>query len=175
MVTGTNAGGQTKRDNEQSLEMWKPPTPEKTSTIMHGSILLVTMPPPPRHTPRSLQFVSFLEVYPPATNSCTSFLSIQKQNDTFSQLLWTFSRVYWEKDNGCQNVVKTATKNLEMKTKKKNPKKKCLLDKTTSNNSQSQARRAGLVPGVAWEAGLRGGEGRGGMVTSKIESCMRKT
>ena len=125
MVTGTNAGGQTKRDNEQSLETWKPPTPKKPTTIMHGSILLVTMPPPPpRHTPRSLQFVSFLEVYPPATNSCTSFLSIQKQNDTFSQLLWTFSRVSWEKDNGCQNVVKTWTINLKMKRKKINSEEK---------------------------------------------------
>ena len=48
------------------------------------------------------------------------FVSVQKQNDTFSLLLWTFSWVYWEKDNGCHNVVKTWSINLKTKTKKKN-------------------------------------------------------
>ena len=93
---------------------------------MHGSILLVTIPLRPGHTPGDLQFFSFLEVYtlPLVTQklrqfptlellidltyvfaTVTSFLSIQKQNDTFSsQLLWTFSWVYWEKDN--ESVVK---------------------------------------------------------------------
>ena len=50
----------------------------------------------------------------------TSFLSVKKQNDTFSLLLWTFSWVYWEKDNGCHNVVKTWSINLKTKKKKKN-------------------------------------------------------
>ena len=48
------------------------------------------------------------------------FVSVQKQNDTFSLLLWTFSWVYWEKDNGCHNVVKTWSINLKTKKKKKN-------------------------------------------------------
>ena len=92
--------------------------------LMHGSILLVTMPPPgtpqgicnlffpgdlfltPRHTDRDNS--------PPPSSWSTSytcfapsFLSLQKQNDTFLQLLWTFPWVYWEKDNGRHNVVKT--------------------------------------------------------------------
>ena len=44
---------------------------------------------------------------------CYLFWSVQKQNDLFSQLLWTLSWVYWEKDNGCHNVVKTWTINLK--------------------------------------------------------------
>ena len=40
----------------------------------------------------------------------TSFSSVQKQNNTFSRVLWTFSWVYWEKDNECHNAVKTWTK-----------------------------------------------------------------
>ena len=46
--------------------------------------------------------------------------SAQKEIDMLSQLLWTFSWVYWEKDNGCHNVVKTWSINLKTKTKKKN-------------------------------------------------------
>ena len=49
----------------------------------------------------------------------TSFWFVKKQNETFSQLSRTFSKVYWEKDNGCHNVVKTWTINLKTKTKKK--------------------------------------------------------
>ena len=109
---------------------------------MHGSILLETMHPPslPRHTPWDLQFFFFVGGLFPTTghterdNSpspsswstttymffATSFWSVQKQNDTFSQLLWMFSWVYRKKDNGCHNLVKTWTINLKMKTKKKN-------------------------------------------------------
>ena len=83
------------------------------------------------------QFVSLLEVYSPPQSTqketiphpwapdrphtffATSFLSLQKQNDTFSHFLWTFSWVYWEKDNGCHNVVKTWTINSKRKSKKK--------------------------------------------------------
>ena len=57
----------------------------------------------------------------------TSFWSVQKQNDTFSQLLWMFSWVYREKNNGCHNLVKTWTINLKMKTKKKNSLKRAFL------------------------------------------------
>ena len=57
----------------------------------------------------------------------TSFLSLQKQNDTFSDFLWTFSWVYWEKDNGCHNVVKTWTINSKTKSKKKNSLKSASL------------------------------------------------
>ena len=79
--------------------------------LMHGSILLVTMPPPalPAHTLGYLPFFSFLEVYspPPGTQKetiphpralhrpyirffATSFLPVQKQNDTFSQFINIF-------------------------------------------------------------------------------------
>ena len=57
----------------------------------------------------------------------TSFWSVQKQNDTFSRLLWMFSWVFQEKDNGCHNLVKTWTINLKMKTKKKNSVKRASL------------------------------------------------
>ena len=57
----------------------------------------------------------------------SSFWSVQKQNDTFSQLLWMFSWVYRKKDNGCHNLVKTWTINLKMKTKKKNSVKRASL------------------------------------------------
>ena len=57
----------------------------------------------------------------------TSFWSVQKQNDTFSQLLWMFSWVYRKKDNGCHNLVKIWTINLKMKTKKKNSVKRASL------------------------------------------------
>ena len=94
--------------------------------IMHGSILLVTIPPT-----RHLQFVlSRRSIHHPRDNSpppsswstsytifSTSFSSVQKQNNTFWQLLWMFSWLYCEKDNGCHNTVKTWTINL--KTKKK--------------------------------------------------------
>ena len=55
------------------------------------------------------------------------FWSVQKQNDTFSQLLWMFSWVYRKKDNGCHNLVKTWTINLKMNTKKKNSVKRASL------------------------------------------------
>ena len=92
--------------------------------------------PPPRADPRGFAFFfSFLEVYspPPGTYKETIphprapdrphicfLLHLQRQNDTFSQLLWMFSWVYWEKDNRCHNVAKTWTINLKTKTKKKN-------------------------------------------------------
>ena len=114
--------------------------------IMHGSILLVTMHP--RAHLRELQFFSFLEVYSPSTGTqkeaiphprapdrphiCflqTSSWSVQKQNDTFSLLLWTFSWFYWQYGNGCHNVVKTWTINLKTKTKKKNSLKRASLIK----------------------------------------------
>ena len=94
------------------------------SLIIHGSILLVTIRPGAH--PRGFVFFFFLgglfptpaheernNSPPPSSWStsytffATSFLSVQKRNDTFSQLLWTFSWVYWEKDRGCHNVVKT--------------------------------------------------------------------
>ena len=74
---------------------------------MHGSILL--------ETTHFLGFAtfSFLEVYfPPRAPD---------------QLSWTFFWVYWEKDNGCHNVVKTWTINLKLKTKKKNSLKNASL------------------------------------------------
>ena len=45
------------------------------------------------------------------------FWSVQKKSETFSQLLETFSWVYWEKDNGCHNVAKTWRINLKTKRK----------------------------------------------------------
>ena len=104
-----------------------------------GSISLETVPL------WELQFFSFLEVYSPLpgtqkktiphrpsswltsyTFSATAFLFVQEQNDEFSQLSFlTFSWVYWEKDNGCHNVVKTWTLNLKTKTKKKNNSLQC--------------------------------------------------
>ena len=111
-----------------------------TMRLMHGSIVLVTMPPwgfaifffivglfsTPGHTERddSPSLSSWSTSY---TFFATSFSSSQKQNDTFSQLLWTFSWVYWEKDNGCHNVVKTWTINSKKKSKKKNSLKSASL------------------------------------------------
>ena len=107
-----------------------------------------TLPPSlPRHTPWDLQYFFFVGGLFPTTghterdNSpppsswstttymffATSFWSVQKQSDTFSQLLWMFSWVYRKKDNGCHNLVKTWTINLKMKTKKKNSVKRASL------------------------------------------------
>ena len=63
------------------------------------------------------------------------FVSVQKQSGTFSLLLWTFSWVCWEKDNGCHNVVKTWSINLKTKTKKKLFKQKRFLDRTLHENT----------------------------------------
>ena len=98
--------------------------------------LLVTMklppPPPPQGTPPGIcnSFLFWRSISHPGhterDNSpplsawstsyifCCRFWSVQKQNDLFSQLLWTLSWVYWEKDSGCHNVVKTWTRNLKM-------------------------------------------------------------
>ena len=57
----------------------------------------------------------------------TSFLSEQRQKDTFSQLLCIFSWDYWEKDNGCHNVAKKWTINLKTKTKEKSSLKSASL------------------------------------------------
>ena len=103
------------------------------------------MPTPPHPPPRpgtlpGICNVSVLEVYSPPPSSwsnsykffATSFSSVQKPNDTFSQLLWTFSWVYWEKDNG----FKTWTINLKLKMKmKKKLFKKLLLDRTLHENT----------------------------------------
>ena len=114
---------------------------------MHGSILLVTMPPPSGRPPGDLHFFSFLEVYSPSPGTqkeaiphprapdrphiimffATSFLSKQRQKDTFSQLLCMCSWDYWEKDNGCHNVAKKWTINLKTKTKEKNSLKSASL------------------------------------------------
>ena len=104
---------------------------------MHCSILVVTMPiPHPPADPRGICiFFSFLEVYSPLPSSwstshmffATSFLSEQRQKDTFSQLLCMFSWDYWEKDNGCHNVAKKWTINLKTKTKEKNSLKSASL------------------------------------------------
>ena len=67
----------------------------------------------------------------------SSFWSVQKQNETFSQLLETFSRGYWEKDDGCHNVVKTWRIHLKMKTKNKNSLKKRLLCRTLHKDTES--------------------------------------
>ena len=96
--------------------------------------LLVTMKlprPPPQGTPPGICnfFLSWRSIShpghterdnsPPLSSWSTSYIfcylfwSVQKQNDLFSQLLWTLSWVYWEKDNGCHNVVKTWTINLK--------------------------------------------------------------
>ena len=86
--------------------------PQNVNWIMHGSILPVAMPP--GHTgPRGFAIFFFLgglfptpghverdNSPPPSSWStsytffATSFWSVQKQNDTFSQLLWTFSWVF---------------------------------------------------------------------------------
>ena len=77
--------------------------------LMHGSILLVTMPPPPRAHPRVFAIFFFLGgLFPtPGTQKetiphpraldrpyirffATSFLPVQKQNDTFSQFINIF-------------------------------------------------------------------------------------
>ena len=104
---------------------------------MHGSIWPVTMPP--GHTPRGFAIfsLSWRSIPHPLSTQKetiphpgapdrphirflgTSFWFVKKQNETFSQLSRTFSKVYWEKDNGCHNVVKTWTINLKTKTKKK--------------------------------------------------------
>ena len=101
----------------------------------------------PRAYPRGFViFQSFLEVHSPPPEHAeidhsppraadrphirflgTSFWSVQKQNETFSQLSRTFSKVYWEKDNGCHNVVKTWTIKLKTKTKKENSLKSASL------------------------------------------------
>ena len=110
---------------------------QNVNWMMHGSILPITMPP--GHTPGDLQFFFFLGgLFPipghverdnsPSPSSwstsytffATSFWSVQRQNDTFSQLLWTFPWVFWDKDNGCHNVAKTWSINLKTKTKKNN-------------------------------------------------------
>ena len=110
---------------------------------MHGSILLVTMPSrahprgftffflfwrsvPPGHTEETIPHPRAPDR--PPIRFCYIFLSVQKQSDTFSQLLWLFSWVYWEKDNGCHNVVKTWTINLKNEGEK--PFKKRFLDRT---------------------------------------------
>ena len=72
---------------------------------------------------------------PPAYVFGYFFFSVKKQNDTFSLLLWTFSWVYWEKDNGCHNVVKTWSINLKTKKKKKLFKQKRFLDRTLHENT----------------------------------------
>ena len=90
--------------------VWKS---QNNGLVMHGSILLETMHPPslPRHTPWDLQYIFFIGgLFPTAGHTerdnsptpsswstttymffGTSFWSVQKQNDTFSQLLQMFS------------------------------------------------------------------------------------
>ena len=78
--------------------------------VMHGSILLVTMPPPPRAHPRvfPIFFLSWRSIPHPRAHRkrqfrdpraldrpymrffATSFLSVQKQNDAFSQFINIF-------------------------------------------------------------------------------------
>ena len=113
---------------------------------MHGSILLVTMPPPPPADPRGIcSFFLFWRSIPhprarrkrqfptPSSRSTShmffaaSFLSEQRQKDTFSQLLCMFSWDYWEKDNGCHDVAKKWTINLKTKTKEKSSLKSASL------------------------------------------------
>ena len=121
---------------------------QNNGMVMHGLILLETMHPAPfpgtppgnckfffagrsiphcwaeRQFPIPELLIDHVYVF------CCIFLIHTKQNDMFSQLLWTFSWVYREKDNGCHNVVKTWTINLIMKMKKKKLFKKHLLDRT---------------------------------------------
>ena len=94
----------------------------------------ITMPPPPPNWGFAIFFLSWRSIPHPRVHRKRQFptpkllidliynffyIFVQKQNNTFSQLLWTFSWVYWEsKDNGCHNAFKTWTINL--KTKKKN-------------------------------------------------------
>ena len=102
-------------------------TPGTTNNAWFNYFTCNHAPPPPHtHTLGICNFFFFRGLFPtpgytgrdnsprPSTWSTsytifsTSFSSVQKQNNTFSQLLWTFSYwVYWEKDNGCHNVVKT--------------------------------------------------------------------
>ena len=62
--------------------------------------------PSPRHTDRDHPHPRALD-RPHIRVLLHLFLSVQKHNDTFLQLLWTFPWVYWEKDNRRHNVVKT--------------------------------------------------------------------
>ena len=87
-------------------------------------------PPPPGHFLGFAMFLSWRSIPHPQAPDQThiSFLlhifHVQKPNDTFSQLLiWTFSWVYWEKDNG----FKTWTINLKLKMKMKNSLKSASL------------------------------------------------
>ena len=113
-------------------------TSEYQATWPQGIIILLEIkpcqPPPPPTPPGTLAGicnVSFLEVYSPPPSSwwnsykffATSFSSVQKPNVTFSQLLWTFSWIYWVKDNG----FKTWTINLKLKMKMQNSLKSASL------------------------------------------------
>ena len=87
-------------------------------------------PPPPGHFLGFAMLLSWRSIPHPRAPDQThiSFLlhifHVQKPNDTFSQLLiWTFSWVYWEKDNG----FKTWTINLKLKMKMKNSLKNASL------------------------------------------------
>ena len=114
---------------------------------MHGSVWLVTMPlpPPPPHTgiplgisnfffPGGLFLIPELLIYLKYVFYGYLFLIHTKAKwDVFTTFFTTFSRVYWEKDDGCHYLVKTWT----MKTKKKNSLKKRLLRRTLHKNTES--------------------------------------
>ena len=113
---------------------------------MHGSVWLVTMPiphnhpppPPYGHTLGGLFLIPELLIY--LKNLFYGYLILIRTKakwDVFTTFFTTFSRVYWEKDDGCNYLVKTWTIHLKMKTKKKNSLKKCLLRRTLHKNTES--------------------------------------
>ena len=119
---------------------------------MHGSVWLVTMPlPPPRPPVRAypsrfpiffflggLFLIPELLIYLKYVFYGYLFLIHTKAKwDVFTTFFTTFSRVYWEKDDGCHYLVKTWTIHLKMKTKKKNSLKKHLLRRTLHKNTES--------------------------------------
>ena len=118
---------------------------------MHGSVWLVTMPlpPPPPHTGIPVGISNFfflgglflipeLLIYLKYVFYGYLFLIHTKAKwDIFTTFFTTFSRVYWEKDDGCHYLVKTWTIHLKMKTKKKNSLKKRLLRRTLHKNTES--------------------------------------
>ena len=120
---------------------------------MHGSVWLVTMPPPPpppppvRACPSGFPIFFFLGglflipellIYLKYVFYGYLFLIHTKAKwDVFTTFFTTFSRVYWEKDDGCHYLVKTWTIHLKMKTKKKTSLKKCLLCRTLHKNTES--------------------------------------
>ena len=112
-----------------------------TMRLMHGSIIvLVTMPPsgscnlflswrsiPHPRAHRNKQFPTPELLIDLIRFLLHLFYPCKSKTTRFHIFLWTFSWVYWEKDNGCHNVVKTWTINSKTKSKKKNSLKSAFL------------------------------------------------